>query len=613
MSHRLARAVALLCCTVLPAQWSANPAQNLPIGDGVGEQALPKIAATSDGGCYVGWFDHRGTGYAVHLQRLDPAGVEQWPHGGVLVSGNPQSTSLVDWDLIADRDDHCVLTFTDTRAGGDLDVYAYRVDPAGNLLWGTNGVALSNNGDYEPNPRVCEASDGDFVFVWANTGQRTLQLQRLDRAGNPRFPGDGIAIPGETGATPGFCRVVAAEAGGAIVSWVRTIAFTGNKHIHAQKFDAAGNPLWNGGTRVAVFDGGAVPIAHEPRLVPDGGGGALVGWHFAVGQQFFVRVQRLLANGAAAWAHNGVDVSNNGNSRFDPALVWRASSQEAFVAWNERNLGQSQWGIVAQKLAATGLPAWGPTGVALIPVGATVQFAPVAVPCADGVTVAVLEESLGIGRKKVRAFGLDGAGSQRFAVDASTVASDKLRLQAAASPSGVALLVWGDLRADGGDVIGQDVNPDGSLGNGLGTVTPYGCGVNPAGSLTTGGRPALGTTMTLGVDNPLGTQAIGALAFLVLALQPDPAFPCGTVVPGYGMAGAGAAGEVLVLLGGGVSTVFGGFWGGVGNAAPFTLALPPQTALAGTRLWAQGLLLDPNPGAAVVVGVTTAVRLTAGF
>src|SRR4030095_7832638 len=171
----------------LHAQWSTSPATNLPVADGVGEQALPKVAILSDGGCYVGWFDNRSGAYAVSRQRLDAAGVEQWPHGGILVSANPQSTSLVDWDLICDSQDHCVLTFTDTRAGGDLDVYAYRIAPNGAFVWGNNGMTLSNNGDYEPSPRVCETSGGLFAFAWTNTGTLTIQYQRLYQNSTPDY------------------------------------------------------------------------------------------------------------------------------------------------------------------------------------------------------------------------------------------------------------------------------------------------------------------------------------------------------------------------------------------------------------------------------------------
>mgnify|MGYP000706488708 CR=1 FL=1 len=36
---------------------------------------MPKVAATPDGGCYVGWYDLASGNYDVYLQRLDAAGV----------------------------------------------------------------------------------------------------------------------------------------------------------------------------------------------------------------------------------------------------------------------------------------------------------------------------------------------------------------------------------------------------------------------------------------------------------------------------------------------------------------------------------------------------------
>ncbi|MFN9332204.1 MAG: hypothetical protein ACK6D1_06330, partial [Planctomycetota bacterium] len=218
-SARLAPAV--LLAAVASAQWPTTSSPNLPIGDFANEQVVNKVAATPDGGGYVGWFDNRNGGYAVWLQRFDAAGVEQWQHGGILVSNNPQTTSLIDWDLLADRFGHCVRTFTDTRAGGDLDVYDYRVTPAGAQTWGANGVTLSNNPDFDGNPRVCEAGAGDFVFVWSNSTTRKIQIQRRYLAGAPRFPGDGVAIPGDTGQSPAFARPVAASPldGSVVVSW----------------------------------------------------------------------------------------------------------------------------------------------------------------------------------------------------------------------------------------------------------------------------------------------------------------------------------------------------------------------------------------------------------
>jgi hypothetical protein len=602
--------------TTATAQWPASSSPNLPIGDGSGEQTLVKVATTSDGGCYVGWFDNRSGSYAVYLQRFDATGVEQWQHGGILVSGNPQSSSLVDWDLIADSADHCVLVFTDTRAGGDLDVYAYRIAPNATFVWGANGLPLSQNADYEPNPRVCQTSDGRFVVVWPNTVTRTIQLQRILGSGVLIFPGDGIAIPGEAGATPGFARVAPGDfgTGDVIVSWVRTTAFSGNKHVHAQKFDEFGNALWNGGTRVVVFDQASVPIAHEPRLVTDHTGGACLAWHFASGSQFQVRVQHLATAGTEMFPHNGVDVSTSTNSRFDPAIVWARLSSELLVAWNERNVAQTTWGIGAQKLDSTGASAWGPTGATLLPIDNVVKFAPVAAPLRsffanDGFAVSVLVESLGAQQKSVQLFGVDNAGTAAFPpVVVSTFASDKLRLAHAANVSGTHVLAWTDQRQGHADIWGAAVDARGLLGVSPSQVTLGGCGLNPVGSFAVADTPAIGTGVAMTLTNPQLTQPFGSLAFFFVGTGTT-GFPCGVVVPGFGMSAPGAAGELLIDTTQPYSGWFAGVWVGIGFT---TLPVPFAPPLIGTSVYVQGLLVDPLPGAPIPFGLTNGARLVIG-
>ena len=98
-----------------PAQWTTNLAANTAIADLANDQAVPKVSARADGGCYVGWFDHSGSNYDLRLQRLDQNGYEAWPHNGIVVSNNPQASSLVDWDLITNYNGDAVLVFTDDR------------------------------------------------------------------------------------------------------------------------------------------------------------------------------------------------------------------------------------------------------------------------------------------------------------------------------------------------------------------------------------------------------------------------------------------------------------------------------------------------------------------
>ncbi|MBL8747855.1 MAG: hypothetical protein JNK78_01750 [Planctomycetes bacterium] len=607
--------------SIVLAQWPASSATNLAVGDATGEQVVSKIATSAEGGTWLGWFDNRSGAYAVYVQYLDPAGVEQFPHNGLLVSANPQSTSLIDWDLICDSTGGCVLTFTDTRAGGDLDCYAYRLATSGTFLWGANGVTLSNNADFEANPHVCEAHDGDFVFVWTNTVTRTVQMQRLDPGGNPRFPGDGIATPGDAGQTPAFARVApgAPATGDVVLSWVRASAFTAAKHIHMQKFDSLGQPLWNGGTRIAVFDLASLPIAHDPKLQSDGTGGAIVSWHYAQGSQFFARVQHVTSAGVEVFAHNGVNVTTSAGSTFDPAAVWVPSTQEILVAWNERNLAQSSWGILAQKLDTTGAPQWGAGGVTLLPIDTVVKFAPVAArlhsgPTNDGIAVSVLMEDLGLLQKSVRLFGLTNSGAPAFPpVTACTVASDKLRLAHAATASGTQVLAWTDSRNPTPDLYAAAVDLNGQLGVQLGVTTMGGCGgFNPVGSLAVNGRPAVGMDMEWQMTNPLATQAGGSsLGIFILAFGAT-GFPCGVPVPGFGMSGAGASGEVLVDTTGAYISFFGGVWAGAPSFVAMPFSMPFDPTLVNVPLYLQGLMVDLSLGAGVVFGLTQGARLVVG-
>ncbi len=143
-------------------------------------------------------------------------------------------------------------------------------------------------------------------------------------------------------------------------------------------------------------------------------------------------------------------------------------------------------------------------------------------------------------------------------------------------------------------------------------ATSYGCGPNPPGSLTLlDGAPAVGSSFELGVDNPLGTQSFPSQGYVALATAPDPSFPCGTPVPGFGMAGPGANGELLLSVAGPnpFTVVTGSFWAFPGSPARVSISVPQDASLAGLPLFAQGVLLSLSPSAAVPLGLTEALAL----
>jgi hypothetical protein len=146
-------------------------------------------------------------------------------------------------------------------------------------------------------------------------------------------------------------------------------------------------------------------------------------------------------------------------------------------------------------------------------------------------------------------------------------------------------------------------------------LVPYGCGTNPSGSLTiVSGKPAPGCTFVLGLDNPLGTQSAGAQTYLFLAFAADPNYPCGTLLPNFGMSGAGQPGELLINLlpPDPVAYQIGPSWAGPGSPAEFAVLVPNDATLYGTTVFGQGLLLDPTAAFGVKFGLSEGIEIRVG-
>jgi PKD repeat protein len=148
-----------------------------------------------------------------------------------------------------------------------------------------------------------------------------------------------------------------------------------------------------------------------------------------------------------------------------------------------------------------------------------------------------------------------------------------------------------------------------------GTALRYGCDAAVRGSLTVlSGAPRVGATLSLGVDNPLGTQGPNSRAYLWMSTRADAAYPCGTGFANLGMSGPGALGEVLVNRTPGIllKTVTGGLWSTPGTPAPIPLAMPAALSWIGQNLYVQGYLVDARITYGVKTGVTDGLKLLIG-
>jgi hypothetical protein len=478
-----ARRAAVVACLVLgagaassAATFPDNPSENLPIAMKVGSQTVEKAATLADGTTWVGWFDNDGTGFKLFVQRLSPAGEFAFDAAGLLVSDAPQSTSLVDWDLIADADGACVVVFTDTRGGADLDVIAQRILPNGTMQWGEDGKQISTNDDFEAAPRVSQdASTGEYHISWLRSdANRGIYYQRLNTAGVEQVAAGGVRIAGDGTEGPGFHHVVSPTTGGFIMVYVRdTRTFQSPRHVYAQRYDTSGAAMWNGGAPVVISDASPIPIAQYPQIALAPDNGAAFAWSDFRDGDSDVYAQRVDENGAIQFAANGVTASiRAGRQQFEPAIAFIDDTLEFLCFFNDRNGSQSLRSIGVQRFDAMGGRGIGDIPTDVLQFNNQNKSAPRAVPAPGGAVMAVGVEpasAQGNFNANIVAVRVNDRGGalwqmQGGTVTASDFPSGKSRLLATIDSNTVTRLFWEDARNGDGDIYGQNINADGTLG-----------------------------------------------------------------------------------------------------------------------------------------------------
>jgi hypothetical protein len=551
---------ALLLGSLGHAQWSSDPVSNLALGDAAGAQVQSKVIPKVGGGSYVSWFDSIATGFDVRLQSLDLAGNELWGHGGILVADRSLS-STQDYGLAVDANGFALLAFRGDSPNFTDEIIAARVSPSGQLAWGVDGLLLSGGTqEFVGSPKIAGTSDGGLAVAW--TQGSVAKLSRLD--GNGTLQWTHQESTGGTGST--FVSDLHASGTGLILSLVQQAGgFLSPRHLSAIKLDATGANAWP--AIVDVFDGGSLQIGNFPSFTPDGLGGAVFAWYGTSPLQCYA--QHVLANGTEAYPHNGSPVSANTNQiRVSPSLDHDIIGGNTYVFWEEQNTSQSSFGLSGQKFDNVGAPQWGPDGVTAIPLGST-EIRNVRTLANAGGPFVFWTESAGIGMQVLRGRHVDGASVTDIGpYPVASTPSGKSRPSAVLGSSGHALISWSDSRTDGGDILIQNINLDGSLGNmPLGNPVCFGNGCPCANN-----DPAAGCANSTGVGaslQALGSSSVAADNLLLVGGHLRPNGPALLFAgPGEVAGGAGQTfGDGLLCVSGSIQRLGVKFTDAAGNAS----------------------------------------------
>lgn len=456
----------VLCPWIVLSQWSSDPLVNNPINIAAGEQAIPKITTCPNGDTYIGFYSVEGGNYNVRLQRLNSSGVEQWTTGGILVSDWPQMTWLTDWDMTADNANHAILAFQDIRNGGNNNIVAYRISPAGDFVWGADGIALSNSTAFNASPKVCATAAGNAVFAWQ--ADDVTIMQKVSPAGTLLWGSTGITLSGTERYTwPQLMPVGSDEV---ILKFFKDTGPVNapTRHVYARRYDATGSQVW--GSETVISNAGGISAWTQIfPMINDGSDGFYIAWHDDRDNNMLSSsyVQHVSSTGTVLFPANGVEAGTMaGRNHFYPQLALPPGSSEVYVFWNEMSGDQNQRGINGQKLSSTGSRLWGDNGLTFIALSYTNVY-PFAASFSPTDVVLFYNEYFDAVNSQIKAMRVNSSGGFVWAPSFKTICavnSEKVHEVANNFANNQWILSWEDTRNADRDIYAQNIQLNGNLG-----------------------------------------------------------------------------------------------------------------------------------------------------
>lgn len=316
--------------------------------------------------------------YEYIIQHFDKDGKPQFEGKGMVLSDYSNiSYTVVNDYLWVDRDGNAIVSVADCRnsASSERSYTAYKISPEGELLWGEDGVPISN-ASMPANMAACmrmvQLEDGSYVFAWMEMREdsQKVVLQRFDKDGNALWNVAETALDGEVTSYP---YLVNSGDNTFILVYTRS----SSQIIYARKMDFDASPVWAKDARIYRGGWGSTPIHTLISVSASGNGGVIVGWtddRNATNLET-AYMSYVTADGELGFA--GQSDEADAKLTYDE---WRcfnmqvapASDGSGFYAiWRRTDANQNYQGIMIQKVSLEGELLWGDNPPELYPTSRT--------------------------------------------------------------------------------------------------------------------------------------------------------------------------------------------------------------------------------------------------
>ncbi|MCF0049519.1 T9SS type A sorting domain-containing protein [Dyadobacter sp. LJ53] len=354
------------------AQWSSDPSVNTRVCDVDSRQYDQALISDNAGGVIVFWKDLRNQAPHLYAQHIDAQGNKKWAEGGVPIFTKPTITShsIRSIKPVHDGEGGIIIVWADERnwdqaIGYQANIYAQRINAAGEIQWETDGNVICDAPGLQQNYNVIEDGNGGAFIVWDD--QRSVQTgiyaQHIDHNGVTQWLMNGQPISKDENTSNTLPVLVNDENGGALIFWQQMFD-NGNRFYKVQSLSASGTPqLQDGGLKVVTLANNDYYIS--PEIVSDGTGGAILSWYEStLDKKQKIVAQRITSSGLPVWAGNTISVYDGPKKRPIPKMI-SDNNGGAVLIWQHVSAedGKTLWG---QRINSSGQRLWPVNGLPLM-------------------------------------------------------------------------------------------------------------------------------------------------------------------------------------------------------------------------------------------------------
>ena len=462
MIKQLFSTLAIALTTTAFAQWNTNTAINTPVT--IASKAQDNIHAITDTkrGMILAWDDNRNNltnATDIYAQRLRNNGLVKWTTGGVVICGD---ISIQKSSAITDSDNGSAIIAWEDYRNGNYDIYAQKIDSLGNVLWTADGIVVCSKANHQKNPKIISDNAGGAIVVWEDSASFYFDVyaQRVNSLGVMQWAGNGVALCTAPNGQVNP-KIDTDGAGGAIVTW-QDKRNNSDYYIYAQAINATGTVKWTANGLVVC---NATNVQNNPRIEPDGGGGAYISWvDKRNGTNVDIYAQRFNTTGVAQWAANGLAVCSATNNQSAQDMKYIGAGGLA-IAWKDERSGKFE--IYAQVLNPSGVTQQIANGVLLSNTSSLRSINPNTVIDALGGCIVVWQDSTATGFN-VHSQKINNTGAPQWTVGGETISSatsDQINATLVPDGLGGAIYAWEDRRNGDYDIYAHRL-----FSNGLPTV-----------------------------------------------------------------------------------------------------------------------------------------------